>query len=73
PRPDRSRPAPSARLGWIAYAGLNAGLLLRVIAEPITALHPATALRWLLPISGILQFAAACAFAMLVWPRVKAR
>lgn len=73
PRPDRSRPAPSAILGWIAYLGLNAGLLIRVVAEPITALHPATPWRWLLPVSGILQLAAACAFAALIWPRVRER
>lgn len=73
PRPDRSRPAPPDSLGWTAYAGLNGGLLLRVIAEPATALAPTTPLRWLLPLSGILQLVAAGAFAALIWPRVRAR
>ena len=73
PRPDRSRPAPSDHLGWTAYVLLNGGLLLRVAIEPVATLHPATALRWLLPLAGSLQLAAAIAFALLVWPRVRGR
>ena len=49
------------------------GLLLRVVAEPATALDGGTPLRWLLPFSGALQFGAACAFVALIWPRVKER
>ena len=73
PRPDRSRPTPPDRLGWIAYGLLNAGLLLRVAIEPAVMLHPASALRWLLPASGLMQLAAACAFVLLIWPRVRTR
>jgi hypothetical protein len=73
PRPDRSRPPPSEALGWAAYTSLNAGLLLRLAAEPAAALDPATPLRWLLPLSGLLQLGAACGFALLLWPRIKAR
>ena len=62
-----------ARLGWASYALLNTGLLLRVVAEPATALDGGTPLRWLLPFSGALQFGAACAFVALIWPRVKER
>jgi hypothetical protein len=73
PRPDRSRPVPSVRLGWASYALLNTGLLLRVVAEPAAALNGLTPLRWLLPLSGLLQLGAACAFVALIWPRVKER
>jgi hypothetical protein len=73
PRPDRSRPAPSARLGWASYAFLNTGLLLRVVAEPAAMLDGLTPLRWLLPLSAVLPLSAACAFVALIWPRVKER
>jgi hypothetical protein len=73
PRPERSRPAPAPHLGWASYAFLNTGLLLRVVAEPAAALDPLTPLRWLLPLSGVLQLGAAGAFVALMWPRVKER
>lgn len=73
PRPERSRPAPPDRLGWAAYILLNAGLLLRVAAEPVTIVHPASGVRWLLPLAGIMQLGAAVAFVLLVWPRVRGR
>ena len=73
PRADRSRPAPHPALAGAVYVGLNAGLLLRLAAEPATSLDPATPLRWLLPVSGVLQLAAACGFAALIWPRVRER
>lgn len=73
PRSDRWRPALSERLGWAAYGSLNSGLLLRVVAEPAAALDPATPARWLLPLAALLQMGGACAFATLIWPRVRAR
>ena len=73
PRPDRNRTAPPEQLGWTAYACLYTGLLLRLLAEPATAVDPASALRWVLPVSGLLQLAAAVAFVLLIWPRVRAR
>ena len=73
PRSDRWRPALSERLGWAAYVFLNTGLLLRVVAEPAATLDPATPVRWLLPLAAVLQLGGACAFATLIWPRVRAR
>ena len=73
PRSDRLRPALSERLGWAAYGFLNTGLLLRVVTEPVAALDPATPVRWLLPLAALLQLGGACAFAALIWPRVRAR
>ena len=73
PRTDRSRPAPPAWLGWTGYVLLNLGLLLRLAAEPAAMLDAATPLRRLLPLSALLQLAAACCFALLLWPRVRER
>ena len=73
PRPDRNRAAPPEQLGWTAYGCLYSGLLLRLLAEPATALDPTAAIRGLLPVSGLLQLVAAVAFVLLIWPRVRAR
>ena len=73
PRSDRWRSALSERLGWAAYGFLNTGLLLRVVAEPAAALDPGTPVRWLLPLAALLQLGGACAFATLIWPRVRVR
>ena len=73
PRSDRLDPVLSDRLGWAAYGSLNTGLLLRVATEPVTALDPATPVRWLLPLAALLQLGGACAFAATIWPRVRAR
>lgn len=73
PRPDKNRPPPPEWLGWMAYACLYLGLLLRLPAEPATAIDPVSPLRWLLPVSGLLQLTAACAFVALIWPRVRTR
>ena len=73
PRTDRSQPAPPAWLGWAGYVLLNGGLLMRLAAEPAAMLDPATGLRGLLPLSALLQLAAACCFALLLWPRVRER
>jgi hypothetical protein len=68
---DRSTTTPSGeRLGWATYISLNAGLVLRSIAEP----GPAS--RWrsgLLLLSALLQVAAGWLFVLTTWPRVRGR
>lgn len=73
--PPRSREAPRGdeRLAWVAYAGLNAGLLLRVVAEPLHAAEPGAVSARLLVLSALLQAAAGWLFAAHLWPRVKGR
>ena len=73
PRSDRLRPALSERLGWAAYGFLNIGLLLRVTTEPVVALAPSAPVRWLLLPAALFQLGGACAFAAMIWPRVRAR
>lgn len=71
PKASTERPRGHAWLGWASYVALNAGLVLRVIAEPPAALgHPAPGL---LTASAILQFLAALAFAANAWPRLRER
>ena len=73
--PPRSREQPRGdeRLGWFAYITLNAGLLLRVIGEPLNTWSPALWLGWALALSALLQVLAIWAFVFAIWPRVKGR
>ncbi len=67
----KERPRGSERLGWTTYVCLNAGLLLRVAAEPLLSALPV--LGWLLAASGILQLAAGLAYIANIWSRVRPR
>jgi hypothetical protein len=64
---------PGREVGWVAFALLNAGVLLRVLAEPL-ADHGRGAPAWavLLGVAAVLPALAAAAFALAVWPRVRA-
>jgi len=65
------RPRGFEWLGWVCYGTLNAGLLLRVVAEPIAT--PGSARAVALAASAMLQLAAAVSFAINTWPRLKGR
>src|SRR5690606_4328602 len=73
PKYSPQRPRGSERLGWAAYWLLNAGLLLRVVAEPGQALAPNPVLGSGLALSAVLQWAAGMAFVANTWNRVKER
>lgn len=69
----RAQPRGDERLTWLAYAGLNAGLLLRVIAEPAHTWHASPLSGAALVLSGILQASAAWLLVLVLWPRVRSR
>lgn len=58
------------RFGWIAFGGLNLGLLLRVTAEPLLYLSPEGIWDAVLIISAILQFIGVISYVLEIWPRV---
>jgi hypothetical protein len=64
---------PGRDLGWAAFALLNAGVLLRLLAEPLSD-HGRGPLAWrvLLGVAAVLPALAAVAFAVAVLPRVRA-
>lgn len=64
---------PGAEIGWVAFGLLNAGVLLRVLAEPLTDHGRGPAL-WdiLLGVAAVLPALAAVVFAAAIWPRVRA-
>lgn len=69
----RARPRGNERIGWASYGLLNAGLLLRAVAEPLTGLYPNSGVGWLLAVSALLQWLATVSFVVFAWPRVKER
>lgn len=71
PKYSAEKPRGSESLGWWTYTLLNAGLLLRVIAEPIHSTQPNTISGWLLVISAFIQFLAGLGFVINSWGRVK--
>jgi hypothetical protein len=73
PKLSPSRPRGSERLGWATWSLLNAGLLLRAVAEPWLALRPGPVPGWLLALSAALQLVAGWAFVANTWGRVKER
>lgn len=71
PRYTAESPRGSDALGWTSFAGLNAGLLLRLIGEPAQLAGAGS--RTLLLLSAGLQLLGGWAFVLNTWPRVKAK
>ena len=65
------RPRGSDALAWAVYCCLNAGLLLRLGAEPFFLMGGPAWLRPLLALAGVLQAAAALLFGWLIWARIR--
>jgi hypothetical protein len=64
---------PGREVGWVAFALLNGGLLLRLLAEPMTrGRYDSAAWDVLLGIAAVLPALAGVAFAVAIWPRVRA-
>ncbi|MBD3615028.1 MAG: hypothetical protein HUJ22_00545 [Gracilimonas sp.] len=59
--------------GWIAFACLNVGLGLRIIAEPFLNISEAKLWEILLVFSAIFQFIAVMAYVTEIWPRVMSK
>ena len=69
--PRIGRGPPRERLGWAGYVLMNAGLLLRVAAEPLAGQNTWSA--WAIPLAALAQAAAAVCWATLLWPRAVTR
>ncbi|MBI5879214.1 MAG: hypothetical protein HZB53_16320 [Chloroflexi bacterium] len=73
PTLSKERPRGSERMAWAVYALLNAGLLMRVIAEPLNAQNPGALWGGLLVLSALLQWVAGLGFVANTWGRVKGK
>ena len=71
PKYSADQPRGSNLLGWWTYGLLNAGLVLRAIAEPFNSLSPGPTSGWLLVAAALIQFLAGLAFVTNTWSRVK--
>ena len=71
PKFSPKQPRGNERLGWATYWLLNAGLLLRVLGEPLLTLQASTFFGWLVAFSAVLQWLAGLGFVANVWGRVK--
>ncbi|MCB0275294.1 MAG: hypothetical protein KDI06_10800 [Calditrichaeota bacterium] len=73
--PIRGRQNPRGRESWQwgAFVLLNVGLLLRVVSEPMIALHRDFPWTLLIILSAVLQWAAVCLYVADIWSRVKGR
>lgn len=57
--------------GWVAFALVNAGLLLRVVAQPRVVDGGGDAWRWLLGAAAVLPTVGVAVFAVTILPRVR--
>ena len=73
PKYSNEQPRRSEPLAWWTYGLLNAGLLLRFIAEPANAVRPGVLVGWMLVIAALVQLAAGFAFVINTWSRVKGK
>ena len=69
PRASKEHPRGQVVWGWIAFGGLNAGLVFRALAEPF----PGPSAPALLEASAVFQLGAGLAFVIHIWPRLTAR
>jgi hypothetical protein len=68
---DGPRPRGSNALAWVVYLCLNAGLLLRLGADPFYLMTGQSWLAALVALAGLLQAAAAVGFGWLIWARIR--
>ena len=73
PRFSKASPHGHEHLAWGTYILLNAGLLLRAVAEPATAVSYGGDWQVALIVSALCQWVAGLAFAVYIWPRVRAK
>uniref|UniRef100_A0A7C1JS19 Uncharacterized protein n=1 Tax=Caldilinea aerophila TaxID=133453 RepID=A0A7C1JS19_9CHLR len=71
PKWSRERPRGYDTLALATYWLLNAGLLLRVAAEPAQLVSAWPGWGWLVVLAALLQWLAGMTFVVNTWPRVK--
>ncbi len=69
----KAQPRGPDAANWTCYGLLNAGLLLRLIAEPLNSYRPGPLLGSTLVVAALLQVAAISIFVALAWTRVRAK
>jgi hypothetical protein len=73
PSLSKDRPRGVEILGWLAFVCINAGLIFRVVGEPMIFLDPVSSGRWLLVLSAVLQWMGGMFYIVHMWQRVKGK
>jgi len=71
PRFSKENPRGYELLGWLAFACLNLGLVLRIFSEPFILSHPSILLKTIVIFSAALQWSAGILYAVHIWGRIK--
>ncbi|MCB0834174.1 MAG: hypothetical protein KDC45_11985 [Bacteroidetes bacterium] len=69
----RDNPRGNERLGWLAWAGINLGMMARMVGEPLSASGTSVFPGLVLILSALLQWLGGLAYVVLIWPRVKGK
>lgn len=72
PKHTKENPRGNEYLGWFSFITLNLGLVLRTIGEPFFIATHSSVFGWLIAISALLQSIALIAYAIMIFPRIKA-
>ncbi len=73
PKFSKDQPYGREWLSWLAFFLLNAGLIMRAVAEPMQAWAQGSGWGQMLALSALCQLIAALSITLNVWPRVRAR
>ncbi len=73
PKYSMERPHGNDQLSWAAYFLLNAGLILRVVTEPLLSQMTSFLLAFLLTVSAFFQWLGGLLFIINLWRRVKVK
>lgn len=71
PRFSKKNPRGYELLGWLAFACLNLGLVLRIFSEPFVLSHPSILLKTTVLFSAVLQWSAGVLYVVHIWGRIK--
>jgi len=71
PRFSKENPRGYELLGWLAFACLNLGLILRIFSEPFVLLNPSVLLKIVVILSAVLQWSAGVLYVVHIWGRIK--
>lgn len=71
PKYSSEKPRGNQWLGWVTFITLNAGLLLRVIFEPLNTILPSSFSGWMLVTAAVLSWVSVVSFFANTWKRVK--
>lgn len=71
PRFSKENPRGYEWLGWLAFACLNLGLILRIFSEPFVLLNPSVLLKIVVIFSAILQWSGGVLYVVHIWRRIK--